>query len=305
MRNAKPVVIEGENALLRFATHAMATEFQILFPALGADIDYLERATQECFQDLAVLEGELSRYREHSDVGRVLHLAAGESTPIGMAAYDCLGLAKAAHEATDGAFDITVGPLMDLWRGELKDTFREPSDEELASVLARVGSDKFSLSDPSQDPGSYQITVEVEGLSIDLGAIGKGYALDQMGHKLQEWGIRSAVLSASESTILGVGEPPQADSKTAEGWAMGAGTKGVRLNNSALSGSGFEEQGGHIMDPRQARPIPVDNRNAWALAPNAAMADALSTAFLVMKRKEIEELCLQLDGVEAILSDDV
>jgi len=298
--------LQSQTELYRFAHHAMATEFQILIPSLGADEDYLERACQECFRDLDILESELSRYKEGSDISRINSLLEGQSTPVGMAAFDCLGLAKAMYYETEGAFDITVGPLMELWRGQGREALRQPSEAELTEIQQRVGSDLFELSDQAN---VYEVSVKKAGVSIDLGALGKGYGLDQMARKLEEWQIRSAILSAGESTIFCLGSPPATDSLSHDvnstvGWKMGAGQESVCLCNQALSGSGFEVQGGHIMNTRSGRPLPIEDRHAWAVAPNAALADALSTSFLVMRRAEIEELCAKLEGVHAILPVD-
>jgi len=293
--------LQTNTELLRFAYQAMATEFQILVPSVGADLDYLEQACEECFRDLEVLENELSRYRESSDICRINSLSARQSTPVGMAAFDCLSLAKALHEESGGAFDITVGPLMELWRGEQRNSLREPSEKELEVVRERVGSENFEL---STEPQVYEVRVSKSHLSLDLGALGKGYALDQMARKLEEWQISSALLSAGESTIFALGIPPLSEEGVEAGWKVGAGGQSLYLENTALSGSGFEQQGDHIMNPRSGKPLLVEDRHAWAVAPSAAMADALSTAFLMMKRLEIQELCEKLEGVDFILPPD-
>ncbi len=105
-----------------------------------------------------------------------------------------------------------------------------------------------------------------------------------------------ALLDAGGSTLLAL-DPPRGQ----EGWNVGTGTANentIALANRAFSGSGFDVQGLHIIDPRTARPATLKKQNAWAFAPNAALADALSTAFIIMSKKEIRELCKLHEGIE-------
>ena len=106
----------------------------------------------------------------------------------------------------------------------------------------------------------------------------------------------SIQLDAGGSTLLAL-DPPRGE----QGWMVGTKTPGeklIPLANSAFSGSGFDVQGLHIIDPRTARPANLKRKNAWAFAPNAALADALSTAFIIMSKKEIRELCSRHEGID-------
>lgn len=275
----------------RFSTHAMATTFDVFINHDDADPTYAEQAAQAAFQEISRLEDELSRFRATSDIYRLGQLQAGESILVGMAAWDCLSLAKAVHEETRGAFDITIGPLMSLWvtsEGEP----RQVSKEALNQASQIIGSQRFDM-----DFDTMRVTVNASGMIFDLGALGKGYALDQAADVLQDWKIANFVLNAGDSTILAVGAPTGRDA-----WplTLGGGAKSLPLTNRAVSGSGFAVKGAHIMNPRIFAPVPLRNRRTYALAPTAALSDALSTAFMVMEKEEIDALCSRYEGVESL-----
>jgi len=124
---------------------------------------------------------------------------------------------------------------------------------------------------------------------LDLGGIGKGFALDRMAAILADWDVTTSLLAASSSTLLGIGTPAGA-----EGWPVLVGPekqpRKVFLKDRALSGSGVSVRGGHIVDPRRGVGV-VRPFRAWAAAPSAAVADGLSTAFMVMSEGEVREFC--------------
>ena len=129
--------------------------------------------------------------------------------------------------------------------------------------------------------------------------MGKGYALDQCADLLADWKINHALLNAGDSTVLGIGAAPGQS-----GWTVTAGnreTHAIILQNNALSGSGFHVKGAHIINPRTMRPVPPRAERTWAMAPTAALSDALSTAFMLMQREEIDALCARHPGVVAFL----
>ncbi|MFC5455887.1 FAD:protein FMN transferase [Prosthecobacter fluviatilis] len=275
----------------RFTCNAMATTFDVLINHEDADDTYAAQAAQAVFQEIARLEDELSRFRATSDIYRLGQLKAGESIRVGMAAWDCLSLAKAMHQETAGAFDITIGPLMHLFvtpEGEP----RQVNKETLEQARQIIGSQRFDL-----DEETMSVTVHAAGMIFDLGAMGKGYALDQAADVLQDWKISNFILNAGDSTILGIGAP---SGKEAWSITLGGGDKRTALLNRAVSGSGFAVKGAHIMNPRLFQPVPLKNRRTYALAPTAALSDALSTAFMVMEQEEIEALCSRYAGVEAL-----
>ncbi|MEM6911797.1 MAG: FAD:protein FMN transferase [Verrucomicrobiota bacterium] len=261
--------------LHRFEHRAMNTEFELL---LGCeDRELAESASRAAFEELDELEGELSRFRPGSDIWRLNQAAAGEPISLGLAAWDCLGLARDVFEATAGAFDVSVGPLFALWREESG----RPKKSEVAAVLARCGLDKLVF-----DESRLTVTPSTDGMRFDLGGVGKGYALDQVAISLrQEWGLSSALLNAGSSTVLAFGPY-----ENQAGWPIDAGPHEIRLDGNALGCSGTEVKGAHILDPRSGQPIRADARNIWVLAPNASLADALSTACMLLSPPELDAL---------------
>jgi thiamine biosynthesis lipoprotein len=277
--------------LFRFQQNAMATTFEVIIGQADVDETYAAQAAEAVFAEIARLEDELSRFRHTSDIWRLSQLSAGQSIRVSLAAWDCLSLAKAMHEETGGAFDITIGPLMSLWRpGESGNPI--PDEGDLARAREAVGAHRFEL-----DPEDCRVIVRADHMIFDLGAVGKGYALDQAAEVLREWSIDDAFLNAGDSTLLALGHPPDEEAWTV---TLSEGAREMTLTNRALSGSGFAVKGAHIMDPRTLRPIPMKRSRTYALAPTAALSDALSTAFAVMSAEEVAALCARHPEVEAL-----
>lgn len=275
----------------RFYHHAMATSFELVIAQDDIDATYAAQAAAAVFQEVDRLEDELSRFRPTSDVWRLGQLKAGESIQVGLAAWDCIALAKAVHDDTAGAFDITIGPLMSLWR-HAEQSPKPPSDETLEQARSLVGMNLLQL-----EPAELRVTVQADQMVLDLGGVGKGYALDQAVDILREWSITRAMLNAGDSTVLAVDKPPDE-----EGWSvtLGDGQQSMLLQDRALSGSGFAVKGAHIINPRTFRPVPIRPERRYALAPTAALSDALSTAFMVMDDGEIADLLKRYPQVEMV-----
>jgi thiamine biosynthesis lipoprotein len=278
----------------RFSHQAMATTFEIIIQL--DDARYARQAAGQAFDELDRLEGELSRFIENSDISRINNLPAGQPLRIGPAAFECLQLSARIHAGTNGAFDITIGSLLKCWLNKDK-TLRHPSQEELNLARQRTGMRFIKLHE-----GRYTVELLTSPIQIDLGGIGKGYALDVMAELLRDWSIDIAVLHGGFSSVLAMDAP--------------AGTKGwpltlsnpldrsqtlayVHLQGKAVSGSGVQK-GQHIIDPRTARPV-QGKRAAWASARDGGTADALSTAFMVMSPEEIERYCLRHPDVLALV----
>ena len=279
--------------LHRFSRDAMATTFEVII-AGSPEVDFLyaSQAAEAIFTEIQRLEDELSRFRHGSYISQLNQLSAGESLSVSLAAWDCLSLAKTVFKESAGAFDITIGPLMQLWRTE-DGTLREPEPERLELARRSIGSRLFEL-----DESDLRVTVLADHMVFDLGAIGKGYALDQAAVILEDWGIPNALLNAGDSTLLALGSPT-----VEEPWSitLADGARSMTLRDRALSGSGFMVKGAHIMNPRTLRPVPIQDQRSYALAPSAALSDALSTAFMIMPPAEARALCDQYAGLVEVL----
>lgn len=245
-----------------FQHEAMATYFEIVIP--GQEASYARQAARAAFRELDRLEGELSRYVESSDIARANRLACGDTITIGPDTLECLLLAADVSLATGRAFDPS-------YASERAPDF--PPDLP-----------PFTL-----DPATHTLTSQASRLHLDLGAIGKGYALDRLADILREWAIPTACLNSGGSTALPLGRPGGES-----GWPIGIGEEAahrvIRLTGVSLSGSGTAVKGAHLIDPRTGAAARRNTR-VWALAPGAAQSDALSTAFFVMEEFEIAAFC--------------
>lgn len=276
-----------------FHFDAMATTFTVTIAQEDIDQTYASQAANAVRMEVERLEEELSRFKPSSEIWRLSLLKPGQRSRVTLATWDCLALAKAMHEETHGAFDITVGPLMRLWR--LPDgSSRQPLAGEIETLREHTGSHLFELHEED-----LSITVHAADMVFDLGALGKGYALDQAVNVLNDWSIHRALLNAGDSTLLALDPPPDED-----GWVLRLDFEErpqVALHQRALSGSGFAEQGEHIMDPRTLRPVPMKPERRYALAPTAALADALSTASMILSDEESLALAHRYPDVDLLV----
>ncbi len=279
----------------RFAHGAMATTFEIVLQ--HEDPAYARQAARAAFDEADRLEGHLSRFLETSDITRINHLPAGLPAQLSLDAFACLALSAEVSAETGGAFDVTVGFLVDCWIDKEKKMPRTPSPEELAFARAHTGMDLILLDEPT-----HAVALLAGPVRIDLGAVGKGYAVDRMAEMLREWGIERALLHGGFSSVLALDAP-----RDMPGWPVTVSHPRNRqrtlarlsLEHISVSGSGVE-QGRHIIDPRSGQPA-EGKIGTWSLGPGAGRADALSTAFMVMTPQEVQDYCVAHPPVRALL----
>lgn len=257
-----------------FQHEAMNTYFEVAIA--GQDYDYARQITTAAFRQLDRLESELSRFIDSSDIARANRLAAGESTSLTEDTFECLVIAADISMATQRAFDPAFAS-------------RRPPD--LAADLP-----PFTL-----DPATHRLTSLTSHLRLDLGAVGKGFALDRMAETVREWGVTHAYLNAGGSSLLALGTSDPEETGWAVGLGEGRGYREISLTEASLSGSGTAVKGSHLIDPRTGVPAARTTR-VWALAPGAAQADALATAFFVMTEAEVAAVCADHPTVGAALA---
>jgi len=279
-----------------FAHEAMATVFEIYIT--DDDETYARQGAQAAFAEVDRLELEMSRFISNSDISRLNDAVSGETVDLGMDVFECLSRAREMYDKTSGAFDISVGALYSCWLNDDR-TLRQPSDEELARACELTGLDHLKLSDED-----FSAEVLTEGVQFDLGGIGKGYAAEKMAEILREWSLGQALVLAGASSVLSVSVP-----EGMTGWPIKLRHPGNRedvlarfeLTEGAISGSG-KQKGQHIIDARSVEGVPVEGRlAAWAMAPDAVAADALSTAFMMLSAGDIDDYCLANPGTAAII----
>lgn len=257
----------------RFAHEAMATTFEVF--AWHDDRDFAARAAQSAFDLIDRLEADLSHYRPTSDIGRLNAASAGTAVKVGIETFDCLRLSQRAWHASSGLFDVTIGTLYAAWR-DGEDRPREPTTAQIQAALALIGMDKLALNE-----AALTATKSVGGLTLSLGGIGKGYALDLAAAQMREdHGLTRTLWHSGHSTIL-AGEPPPGQ----EAWAVGLGGSSVPLARRSLSSSGTAVRGGHILNPRTGQPASGRAR-VWAYAETGAVSDAASTSAMLMDESE-------------------
>lgn len=260
----------------RFEHRAMACLWELYLP--HEDSAYAEHAARASFDEVDRLERELSRFVAFSDIAQLNSAPAGRPVRLSLDAFACLALAAELCRETHGAFDPTVGALL-----------RSPPASRGAAATTPVGMHLVAL-----HAASRQAAKLAEGVTLDLGGIGKGYAVDRVVEVLREWSLDSGLIHSGQSSLFALGAPPDAPAWTI---AVRDPTDPVRvlgaveMRDLSLSGSGILLHGRHILDPRTGHPPQSPVVGAWALGPSAAVTDAVSTAFMVLAEEEVAAFC--------------
>lgn len=272
-------------ALVRVSRRAMATRFEVAIPLGTPDA---VPAAEDALDEIDRVEQALTIYRDTSEASLINAAAAIRPVAASAELFQLLERCVALHRRTDGAFDAAAGALIAAWGFERR-AGRIPSPGVLLQALQSSGTRHLQLSH-----GSQTIHFRREGLKLNFGSIGKGYALDRVAHRLRtRWGIRSALLHGGGSSVLAIGSPPNSPA----GWPVAIrhprepeqSLAVVRLRNQALGTSActhqsFESDGrrfGHLIDPRSGWPA-GELASASAICGSAADADALATALFVL-----------------------
>lgn len=280
--------------------YVMGTVLEIT--VVARDRERARAAIDASFALAERLDRQLSVYVDSSDISR-LNRGVGPQT-IGAETGALLRRSLEYTTLTRGAFDVTVGPLVELWtRAAQRGVLPDPS--ALAEARALVGPQQLVLESPTR------ASLRSTGASINLGGIAKGWALDRMLPLLHEYGVESALLNFGQSSTWALGTPPGEKSWRLLARSPDGGFLGVlNLRDRALSVSGslgqfVEIEGrryGHVLDPRSGEPL-TRRREALVVTRDAALAEALSKALLVLGERDGIALIEAQPDCEALLLD--
>ena len=287
---------------LRLETRAMGCSWSVILEPGAHERVMLATDALSLVHDL---DRALSVYRDDSTITMVNRLAADAPQRVDRWLFVLLSQCVELYRQTDGGFDIAVRALILLWR-RCREAGRVPTDAEVAAALASSGTRHLRLDESHQT-----IAIDQPGVGLDLGAIGKGYAVDRAAAQLTEAGMTDFVVHGGHSSVFAQGEHSNQG-----GWPIGIKNPlftderyaTLLLSNRALATSGsniqyFRYQGqryGHLLDPHTGWPADA-LLSVSVLAPNAADADALSTAFYVMGLEKAVAWCHNRPEIGALL----
>ncbi len=265
---------------LEYVEPHMGTLFRITLYA--ANKPAARAASDEAFARVKALDGMLSDYKPESELSRLTTHAAGEWVPVSDDLFHVLRASLTVSRSTGGAFDVTAGPVVRIWR-EARKTRSLPSQAAILSALASTGYRNIEL-----DARRRAVRTAIQGMQLDFGAVAKGYAAEEALKILRQRGYPRAMVAASGD--LALGEPPPGTN----GWRISiepseTGKQILTLRNCGVSTSGdtnqFAEIGGkrysHIIDARNGQAL-AESRGVTVIAKRSMDADALATAACIL-----------------------
>jgi thiamine biosynthesis lipoprotein len=284
--------------------YVMGTVLEIELHDTAGDRVALDGALEAAFARAVRLDQLMSRFDPESDVSRLNARAGGGAVQVDDSVREILERSRVASFDTHGAFDVTVGPIIALWTRAAHEG-RVPGVAERQQAVSNVGAERIQI-DP--DGG---VALSRPGMSIDLGGVAKGFALDRIATELARAGVANGLLSFGQSSVRALGVPPDAPA-----WRLllrdpvrdFAGF--VSLRDCALSVSSSLEPSseiagvryGHVVDPRTGDAL-TSRRQAAVVAKSATTAEVLSTALLVLDEAEARAVVAQ-HGAEAYVVDE-
>jgi thiamine biosynthesis lipoprotein len=288
-----------------FESKHMGTTFRIVLYA--ADKETAERAKTAAFARVAEVDGIMSDYKKDSELMRLCRAFAkevGEPVRVSEELFFVLSKAEELSKASDGAFDVTVGPVVQLWRLARR-TQQLPDAKELSDAVTKVGYRKVRL-----DPKARTVRLLTPGMQLDLGGIAKGYAADEALKLLREkFGITRALVAAAGDIACG-DPPPDRDAWAVDIAPIAKGQKPrpLRLANAAVSTSGdleqFVEINGvrysHVVDPKTGLGV-TGRRSVTVIARKGITADSMTKAVMLLPPEQGLSLIEATDGAAAYI----
>jgi thiamine biosynthesis lipoprotein len=278
--------------------YSMGTVYEIV--AYGQSLERASQALDAAFSKIADLDRIMSNYDLESDLSRMERSAHFRAVHVAPDLYRVIQDSLLYSPLSGGKYDITVAPLVDAWKSAMRDG-QAPSAKRLKQLRDCVGYGKIQLIPPGE------IELDSPCMRLDLGSIGKGYAVDRAVEVLRSAGIRDALVNAGGSTIYGIGSPPGQ-----QGWTIrlndpsGQVSPQVTLRDDSVSTSGqetnsviFAGEFGHIIDPVTAQPM----RSAFSvsvIARTATASDGLSTTLFLLGPDAGSRVIHELPGTAAL-----
>ena len=256
-------------------------------------------------QEVKRIDALMSATRSSSDVGRINSAAHGTRVRVSREVYSLIDMSLDISRKTDGAFDISINPLAELWNINSPNP-GVPADSQIKAALSLV-----SYKDIALDPADSTVTLQKPGMSINLGAIAKGYAADSVAKILTDRGVSEAIVDLGGNVYV-VGKEKtigiQAPFKP-----RGAYFDVCKASDTSVVTSGayeryFKAENGkiyhHILDPHTGYPAQNGIKSSTVICKSSALADGLSTAFYVLGESGAREVVSGFEGVEVILLTD-
>jgi thiamine biosynthesis lipoprotein len=254
-----------------------------------------ERAAAIAFKEISRLDNLLSKYKENSDIWQLNKLGKAR---VSQDTIYVINKAKQFSKDTDGVFDITVEPLLEIW-GFKDQQYRIPAQEEITEALKLVGTDKIII-----DETNSTIEFKAENMAIDLGGIAKGYAVDKAVEKLKEIGIKDALINAG-GDIFSLGEKFSGKWQIAIRDPRSQGViKDLKLRDKAIATSGDyqaffivnERRLAHIINPQTGYPCESGVISVSVVADDCLTADALATSIFILGKDKGEQLAKRFNS---------
>lgn len=290
--------------LFRQVHPAMGTEYTIELYA--RDQAFADQVMSAAFDEIDRLDALLSNYKATSELSRITREAVAGPVTTDPETFHFLERSYYWSRRSDGAFDITVGPLLRAWGFFFKQG-RVPADAELAAIRDRIGWQNVLLN-PNERTVAFR---DHKAVDLDPGSIGKGFAVDSVVKLLRGFGVTSAFVSAGGSTLYGIGAAP-----SLPGWPVdipdprhpGVTASTIFLRDSSLSTGACTEkffiQNGHrychIFDPRTMRPVEGVLQSS-VISASATDSDALSTVVFVSSPEQSRHLFADMPEVRALI----
>ena len=279
------------------ARYLMGTIVEVA--AVGEDSLQCAKAVKCAFDAMKEVDLLMSVYRPESQISELNRTGGDAWVRVDPKLFHVIASAQDYSRLSQGAFDVTAGPLVRLW-GFFDKRGRLPSPEEEAEVRGRVGYRHLHL-----DPARTAVRFDRQGMEIDLGGIAKGYALDRAVDALRAEGVKQAVVNAGGNLFVLGGPASLALSNpiNRDGLLCRIEVRDEAVSTSGASENFFAEDGvryGHIFDPRAGRPVSNGLLSVTVVAPTGISSDALSTATFVLGRVEGMAMIERLEDVGAI-----